>query len=163
VQLNGFVVLYRKFREWEWYTDSKTKAVFIELILSASFRDSSYQGYEIKRGSLVTSIHSLAVTLGLTDKEVRTALNHLKRTGEVAIKTTSKFSIITVKNYDLYQDEGKQEGKQRASKGQAEGERRASKGQHLNNVTKKQGNKETIESPFGEYETFEEMAREMRK
>lgn len=143
VQLNGFVVMYRKFRDWEWYTDSKTKAVFIELILSASFRDSSFQGYEVKRGSLVTSIHSLAVTLGLTDKEVRTALNHLKQTGEVAIKTTNKFSIITVKNYNLYQDEGKQEVKQKAIEGHAEGKQKEIKGQHLNNVTKKQCNKET--------------------
>lgn len=108
VQLNGFVLLYRKFREWEWYTDTKTKAVFLELLLTANFKDGNFRGTPVPRGSVVTSIHNLSTALNLSEREVRTALNHLKMTGEVTIKTTSKFSIITIKNYAQYQDSDKQ-------------------------------------------------------
>ena len=155
VQLNGFVLLFRKFREWEWYTDTKTKAVFLELLLTANFKDGNFQGTPVPRGTVVTSIHHLAAALNLSDKEVRTALKHLKSTGEISIKTTSKFSIITVQNYCLYQDIDNQNEKSRANKrqakdtqkagsGQAKGKQRASEGQAKgNNVTKKQCNKET--------------------
>ena len=153
VQLNGFVLLFRKFREWEWYTDTKTKSVFLELLLTANFKDGNFQGTPVPRGTVVTSIHHLAAALNLSDKEVRTALKHLKSTGEISVKTTSKFSIITVQNYCLYQDIDNQNEKSRANKrqakdtqkasfGQAKGKQRASEGQAKgNNVTKKQCNK----------------------
>lgn len=146
VPLNGFVVLYRKFREWEWYTDSNTKDVFLELILTANFKDSKFKGYLIPRGSVVTSIHNLAVAVGLTDMKVRTALEHLKSTGEITIKTTSKFSIITVNNYDYYQDDNTQNNNQISGKEHTDNNQISSK-EHSNNNngTMQQGNKETRE------------------
>jgi hypothetical protein len=149
VPLNGFVVLYRKFREWEWYTDSNTKDVFLELILTANFKDSRFKGYIIPRGSVVTSIHNLSVAVGLTDMKVRTALEHLKSTGEITIKTTSKFSIITINNYDFYQDDNTQNNNQITSKEHTDNNQITSQKhtnnnsgtmQQGNNKTKKQGN-----------------------
>lgn len=163
VQLNGFVVLYRKFREWEWYKNSNTKDVFIELLLTANFKDGKFEGHTVPRGSVVTSIPNLASAVGLTEMQVRTALKHLKLTGEITVKTTSKFSIITIKNYGYYQDDNRQNNSQLTVKYQSNTSQVTVNQQQRNNVTKKQGNKETIGSPYGEYETFEEMAREMRK
>ena len=68
---------------------------------------------------------ALSEETGLSEKEVRTAINHLKRTNEVASTSTSKFSIFTVKNYDQYQSRGEPSGKQRASEGQAKGKQGA--------------------------------------
>ena len=42
---------------------------------------------------------------GLTVQKIRTALTKLKSTGELTVKTTNKFSIITVTNYELYQSD----------------------------------------------------------
>ena len=60
----------------------------------------------------------------------------------MASKTTSKYSIITVLNYDLYQDKGKQEGSQRASKGQAKGKQRATTNNDNNNNNENNETKE---------------------
>lgn len=63
----------------------------------------------------------LATETGLSVKQVRTAIKKLESTEDVAIKSTNKYSIFTVKNYDFYQSKGKQE----ADNGQAEGKQRA--------------------------------------
>lgn len=143
VELSGFVMLYRRFREWEWYTDNNTKAVFLELLLTANFKDGNFRGEPVPRGSVVTSIHHLAVALKLSDMQVRTALKHLQSTGEITVKATSKFSVITVNNYAKYQDCDTQKSKQSTSRKQATSKQGTVK-QHStdNNVIIQQGNKE---------------------
>lgn len=58
---------------------------------------------KVPRGSLVTSYQSLAAETGLSVRNVRTALEHLKSTGEVTVNRQSKFSVVTIKNYCQYQ------------------------------------------------------------
>ena len=118
----GFIKLYRSLSNWEWYSDSKTKDVFIHCLIMANYEQKQWQGITIERGSFVTSQSKIALQLGLTTKQVRRALDNLKRTGEVAVKTTNKYSLIKVLNYDCYQQEGRQTGTQRADKGQTKGE-----------------------------------------
>ena len=60
------------------------------------------------RGSFVTSIKQLSIELGLTSDEIRTALKHLIKTGEITKQTTNKYTVITVSNYHLYQTAPKQ-------------------------------------------------------
>lgn len=106
--MNGAIFLDRKILDWEWYTNINTKVVFIHLLLKANWKDARWQGKIIKRGQLVTSIPSLCTALELTPREVRTALEHLCTTGEIDRQTTSKYSVITVLNYDLYQSSDRQ-------------------------------------------------------
>lgn len=122
---NGFIKLHRSMVSWEWWHDMNTWRLFSWLLLSVNWKDGRFAGYEIPRGSIVTSYPKMAAETDLTVKQVRTALDHLKRTGEVAVKTTPKFSIITVNNYCKYQDEGRQKGSQGAVEGQSEGSQRA--------------------------------------
>lgn len=120
-----YIKLFRRLLKWEWYTDVNTKVLFIHCLLKANWKDGSWHGYTYKRGQFITSLASLARETGLTVKEVRTALKHLERTGEVASWHDSKIRIITVKSYDQYQQVGKPMGKQRASSGQAKGKQGA--------------------------------------
>lgn len=99
-----WIKLDRNITKWGWYTDTNTKAVFIHLLLKANTTDSTFLGKKVKRGELVTSQKNLAHDLGLTIFNIRTALRHLQATGEVTVKTTNKFSVITVLNYNKYQD-----------------------------------------------------------
>lgn len=101
--LNGYIKLYRQMLGWGWYDDTNTKVVFLHLLLTANFKDTEWHGMQIKRGEVVTSRRSLAEDLKISERSVRTALEHLKKTHEVTIKTYSKFSIISIQNYDLYQ------------------------------------------------------------
>jgi DNA-binding transcriptional MerR regulator len=113
-----YIKLFRRLLKWEWYTDVNTKVLFIHCLLKANWKDGSWHGYTYKRGQFITSLASLSRETGLTVKEVRTALKHLERTGEVASWHDSKIRIITVISYDQYQQAGKPTGKQRASEGQ---------------------------------------------
>lgn len=101
---SGFIKLHRQMTKWEWYQDANTFRLFLHLIIKAQWEDSRFRGICIPRGSLVTGRQKLAKELNMSEKSVRTALEHLKSTNEVTIKTTNKFSVITVTNYGLYQD-----------------------------------------------------------
>lgn len=113
--LNGYIKLYRKMLEWGWYDDTNTKVVFLHLLLTANYKDTEWHGIPLKRGDVVTSIHKLATDLKLSDQNVRTALSHLKLTGEITSKPHTKFSIISIKNYNQYQEDNTQANEQLTS------------------------------------------------
>ena len=104
----GFIKLFHKFCEWEWYDNPNAKVLFIHLLLKANIQTKQWQGITIKRGQLITSVEKLAVANGLTTQQIRTALKNLQTTKEIEIVATKKYSIITVKNYNLYQEPNKQ-------------------------------------------------------
>ena len=54
-----YIKVFRKMLQWEWYTDSKTKALFLHCLLKANWKDTKWKGMVIKRGQFVTSLPSL--------------------------------------------------------------------------------------------------------
>lgn len=104
----GFIKLYKKMLDWEWYDDPNTCRVFIHILLKASWKESKWHGVTIKPGQLITSLPSLAEETKLSVHQVRVALDHLTSTGEVADKGQSKYRIITVLKWDEYQGDGRQ-------------------------------------------------------
>lgn len=136
-QIGGWIALHKKILGWEWYDDANTMRLFMHCLLKANFKDTSWRGNAIKRGEFISSIDTLSRELKLSVKQIRTAINKLKKTSELASKSTSQHTVFKVINYNEYQQEGKQEDKQETSKGQAEGKRRA---------TDEKGNKENKEN-----------------
>lgn len=110
--MEGWISLYRKFTEWEWYTDANTMRVFLHLLLKANHKDGNWQGKTIKRGQVVTGRKSLSNELKISEQAIRTSLNKLKITNEITIEITNKFSIITIEKYDVYQDNQKENNQQ---------------------------------------------------
>ena len=100
---NGYLKLYRSITTWEWYKDTNTKIVFLHLLLKANWEPSRYKGYEVPKGGLVIGLKSLSKELGLSIQSVRTSLEHLKSTNEITIKSTNKFSIVSIVNWEKYQ------------------------------------------------------------
>ena len=111
-----FIKLYRDLFEWEWYSDINTCRLFIHMLLKANWKEGNFRGTTVPRGSFVSSICKLSEETSLTIREVRTAISHLKSTGEVTCKTYSKFTIFTVENYSKYQTSDTQSDKQETSK-----------------------------------------------
>ena len=130
-----YVKLDRNLLKWRWFQHPKTLAVWIWLIMNANIEDHDFENETIHRGEVPTSYRRISADLGLSEKEVRTALNHLKETGEVATRIRPKYQVITILEYCKYQDipAGK-----RAVKGQASGRQRAVKGQQLKNKRSKE-------------------------
>lgn len=99
----GYIKLYRSMTKWEWYSDPNTKAVFLHLLLNANLEETRYMNHVIPKGGLVTGYPKLSEQLGISIQSVRTAFKHLKLTNEITVKSTNKFSIVTIVNWEKYQ------------------------------------------------------------
>ena len=100
---NSYIKILRKLTEWEWYKKSEVVHLFIHLLLKANFANGKFQGVEVKRGQLITGLNTLSESTGITVQSIRTGLKALKSTGEITIKSTNRFSLVTIINYDIYQ------------------------------------------------------------
>lgn len=106
--LIGFITIRRKIVDWEWYSDINVFRLFIHLILTANWKPKKWKGVLVKRGQKITSIQHMAQETGLTEQSVRTAIKKLKSTGELTTKSTNKYTVVTLTNYDFYQEKEKQ-------------------------------------------------------
>lgn len=91
--------------------------VFMDILLNANYHDGEYMGHPVLTGQCVIGRKALAERLGISERSVRTALNHLKMTNEITIKSTNKFSIATIENWAKYQckdDDSDQQNDQQA-------------------------------------------------
>ena len=108
----SWLKLHRDTLDWGWYLDIPTKVLWIHILLRANYVEKEWLGESIPVGSFVTSTDKLSNETGLTTQQVRTALKKLKLTNEITIKTTNKFSIISVNKWDEYQADNEQDNKQ---------------------------------------------------
>lgn len=99
----GWIKIYYSMQKWEWYDVPEMVALFVHLIVDANYEDREWHGMTIERGQLVTSIAKLAKRVGISVQQTRTCLSRLEGTGEIVTKSTNKFTIITISNYDRYQ------------------------------------------------------------
>ena len=138
---NGFIVLHRKILDWGWYGDINTFRLFIHLLLIANHEDHDFHGKTIKRGQVVTSLSSLATSASLTIRQTRTALEHLKSTGEVTSEASNQNQVISIVNYDKYQDkrQAKRQATDTRSTSETTSDRHADRQQYnnINNETNK--------------------------
>lgn len=100
---NGYMKLFRKISEWEWYDDPVTFKVFLHFLITARWQDGSWHGIEIKRGEVLESLPSIAQKNGLTVRNVRTAIKHLIDTNSVTIRKVGRCHICKVSEYEKYQ------------------------------------------------------------
>ena len=108
--MEGWIKMHRKFLAWEWYSDVNVKCVMLHLLLKANHKDGRWRGIEVKRGACITGIFSLCEELNMSKSKINTALKKLKSSGEIGIKTTNKYSMISITNYASFQSNEKQIG-----------------------------------------------------
>lgn len=101
--MSGWIKLHRSLLKWEWYDDINVSRLFITLLLHANYEPSTWRGFKIMPGQIVTGLYRLSEQSGLTVQQIRTALNKLKSTNEITIKPTNKYSIISIANWCEYQ------------------------------------------------------------
>lgn len=101
--MSGWIKLHRQILEWEWFSDINTFRLFLYIILKANHKEKKYRGMDLKVGTIITSRDILAIETGLSVRQVRTALEKLKMTNELTIKTSTQGTVIEVVNYKKYQ------------------------------------------------------------
>ena len=96
--------LNRNILDWRWFKDGNTLQVFLYLLLSANTKDNEYRTITICRGEVVRSQERIAEDTGLTRQQVRTVLCKLEATKEITKETRSGIVVISISNYNKYQD-----------------------------------------------------------
>lgn len=121
---NGHIKLFRQMLDWGWYSDTNTVRVFIHILLRANYKESEYLGHKIGVGECVFGYNAWAETLGLSVRQLRTAIEHLKSTNEIRVRATNRFSVITVVKWEFWQIEEGLSDKRKTS--QASGNKQTS-------------------------------------
>lgn len=131
--MDGYLILYRSFLTWEWYSTPVVKDVFLHCLFKANYKDQNWKGQIIKKGQFVTSLDHLSKELGLSVQQIRTSLIKLEKTQNITRTSTSRNTIITVVNWHkfhkLQQTNNKQitNKQQQLNKGNKENKRDSNK------------------------------------
>lgn len=134
---NGFVKIQREFTTWRWYEEDKTKSVFLHLLLTANYEDKEWKSIIVKRGSRVASYRKIADELGMSEKSVHVAINHLIRSNDVAVNSTNQYTVFSVICYDDFQNSGRQKGKRGKNESKTKGKRGETMKESIKNINKK--------------------------
>lgn len=159
-EYKGFIQIHRQMVNWEWYDDTVTKCVFLHLLLTANFKATKWHGVDLKPGELIASYGSLANKLKMGVQQVRTAIDKLKLTGEITVKPTNRFSVITIVNWEKFQSNFQKATSRKTSKvtnkQQSTNKQVTNRQQQMNNDNNVNNeNKSTLTrglTPAGEYE-----------
>lgn len=103
-----WIKLYRKFRKNPIYKDSVSVHLFVHLLLAANHKPNRFIFNEkeiaVKRGQLVTGRKKISAETGISESTVKRRLKLFEKLGILTIKPTNKFSILTLCNYNHYQE-----------------------------------------------------------
>ena len=109
IDMDGWLKLYRSILDSAVFQDAEILKVWIWLLCNVAFEqhDTICCGkvITIKPGQIATGRKKIAQCTDLNENKVYRALTALKSLGNIEIKATNKYSIITVVNWDKYQDE----------------------------------------------------------
>lgn len=103
--IKGWIKLHRSLLDWEWYKDNNTKIIYIHLLLNACIDTCKVYNTQLQPGQYITTIRKLATECNITIAECRTAIKHLINTDNITVKSTNKYSLITINNFTKYQQQ----------------------------------------------------------
>lgn len=125
--MEGWISLYRQIVDnWIWKSNEPfdKRSAWISLLLKANHKDTKImldnKIIEIKKGSFITSEVKLSTEWKWGRKKVRTFLQSLEADKMLTKNSTSKYTSITIENWDLYQNVEQQKEQQRNSRGTAQ-------------------------------------------
>ena len=104
-QTGGYIKIYRKILQWEWWNDPIMLKTWMYILLTATHKEIRWMGAVIPRGCFVTTQRKLAVELGVSRRTVQKNLKRLVNSGNITTKVNHDNTIIIICNYDSYQSE----------------------------------------------------------
>ena len=107
--MDGWLKLYRSILDSAVFQDAEILKVWIWLLCNVACEQHDIICYNkvihLKPGQIATGRKKIAQCTDLNENKVYRALSALKSLGNIEIKATNKYSIITVVNWDKYQEE----------------------------------------------------------
>lgn len=112
----GFISLHRKLKNNPVWNDPNYLKLWIYCLFEASHKDREQlignEVVKLKRGQFITGRNALAEEMNrgvkpkqkLNERTWFRYLKNLEKWGMLSIKSTNKYSIVTIVNYSIYQD-----------------------------------------------------------
>ena len=97
-----YIGLNRKITEWEYHQENATVNMLIHFLALSAETETVVRGIEIAQGQLVTSRSELCEMFKITDRQARTCLEHLKKSGLIAVDIKKKLTVISILKSELY-------------------------------------------------------------
>ena len=112
----GWVKLHRSILEWQWIGDPNVVVVFLQILLRVNRVPKRWQGIDIPAGSFVTSRDTIAQSCGLSEKQVRRALEVLKGAETIDTQRAGLGQLVSLRNWEEYQYDAPAQGRTTASR-----------------------------------------------
>lgn len=145
----GYVKLHRKLLGWEWISDPNVVAVLVQIMLRVNREPKRWKGIDIPIGSFFTSRATLAASCGLTEKQVRRALDVLEEGRTIDRVRAGSGLLVSLVKWEEYQESEPKQGRTRADvraeAGPDEGRKRAT-----TKEVEKERSREDEKSPEGD-------------
>ncbi len=107
-----WIKLYRKLLVSPVFDNPAVLKVWLWALLKANHRETAivigYQAITLNPGEFIYGRFTAAEELHMTPSSVRNCLSMLSKLGNLDIKSTNKFSIVSIKNWTAYQELGQQ-------------------------------------------------------
>jgi hypothetical protein len=105
----GYVKLWRKSLDSSLWSNPSAWRLWEWCLMKASWKPTKvmvgYQEVDLGPGQFIFGRHKASVETKLSEQTVRTALLALLNCKNLTIKSTNKYSIITIINWDIYQQD----------------------------------------------------------
>ena len=88
----------------EVYHDSKMLHLWIDILLHANPVDYYHHGELIKRGQCILSLRQVSERCGMAKNTITKYLHLLEECGKIKLDISRKGTLITVENWDIYQN-----------------------------------------------------------
>jgi len=103
----GYIKVWRKTIDSGWLQNHKLCSFWLWCLLKASHKEYDLivgcQKVHLMPGDFVFGLNKASEELAMSIRSIRTILAFLKTSQNLTIKTTNKFSVISIVNWDIYQ------------------------------------------------------------
>jgi len=109
---NGYIKLWRSMKDSSVMKKPEYLSVWIFILLSANFKETEFifndEKILIKSGSFITSRAKIHAITGVEESKVERILKYLKTEQQIEQQSFNKFRIISICNWELYQQSEQQ-------------------------------------------------------
>lgn len=105
--MEGWIRIHRKIIDASWFGKSEYVHLWLYLLLKANHKDQEiFIGNEkilVKRGQLLTSRHKLSEAVHVQENKIYRILKCFENEHQIEQRKTTKYTVISIVNYDTYQ------------------------------------------------------------
>ena len=105
--MSGYTLSYRDKWVHPAFRDLREVGIWSWMSDTAAWKDTTVRikehTFNLKRGQLVTTIRFMSKGFSISDRATRTLLENLKKHGMIDTQTDTRATIVTICNYDKYQ------------------------------------------------------------